>query len=349
MTEDLIEDAELAAKVEVYLAAAMPEKRSLKVKGLKRIHGGASRQTYSIDVLSADGLEGLILRRDPEASLIDTEREVEFAAYQTVHGRDIPVPKPYVLEKSAEPLGAPFFMMERIETGEAANPFQPGVFGEHQSTIGQQVFEYLGRIARIDPAGTPFESVVPKVTPKNAWSVALDYWDNEIQKHMIEPQPIVAAVIRHLRNNPPPPAQKLSIVHGDFRVGNFLHDGEGIITAVLDWEMAHLGDPYEDLAWATDPLWALGDQENAAGLIPWAEAISTWEKASECTFDKDAFAWWSLFSSVKGMGIWITSQHTYLNSANSDPILAWSGWFTKAAHNLILSMRMAELKGVSPS
>ena len=59
-----------------------------------------------------------------------------------------------------------------------------------------------------------------------------------------------------LRRTPPPPAQKISVVHGDYRTGNFLHDGDGVIRGILDWEMAHLGDPLEDLAWALDPLWS---------------------------------------------------------------------------------------------
>ena len=119
------------------------------------------------------------------------------------------------------------------------------------------------------------------------------------------------------------------------------------MTAILDWEMAHIGDPYEDLAWATDPLWSLGDEENAAALLPWPEAIAIWQEHSGCTFDPAAFAWWSLFSSVKGMGIWVTSAHTWNEGKNPDPILAWSGWFTTAAHNLILAHRLAALKGVT--
>ena len=120
---------------------------------------------------------------------------------------------------------------------------------------------------------------------------------------------------------------------------------EGTITAILDWEMAHIGDPYEDLAWATDLLWCGNDLERAAGLMPWPEAIGTWQQASGCTFDPAAFEWWSLFAHVKALGIWVTSEKAFANGENDDPILAWSGWFTHSAHELMLAMRLGPKYG----
>ena len=346
-----IDDADLAAKFEAYALKQWPEFDLISVTGMKRIHGGASRQTYNIDLSCKRGDEteslGVILRRDPEASLINTEREIEFAAFRSMTAAGIPIPCALFLETDKSALGAPFFVMERIDVGIPGNPFQPGAFGEHQRVIGEQFFEHLGKIAKVDPAGTPISEVAETPAPEAAWSKELAYWENEIDQHELEPQPIVRAAIRYLKANPPPPAQKLSIVHGDYRTGNFLHDEAGVITAILDWEMAHIGDPYEDRAWATDPLWSLGDEENAAALLPWAEAIAIWQKHSGCDFDPAAFAWWSLFSSVKGMGIWVTSAHTWNEGKNPDPILAWSGWFTTAAHNLILAHRLTALKGIS--
>ena len=86
-----------------------------------RIHGGASRQTYSIDLAYEDAtgpkVKGLILRRDPPDSLIDTERRVEFAAIKSAYGqRDLPVPEALFLETDQAALGAPFFVMGRIES-----------------------------------------------------------------------------------------------------------------------------------------------------------------------------------------------------------------------------------------
>ena len=96
----------------------------------------------------------------------------------------------------------------------------------------------------------------------------------------LEPQPITRAVIRWLRRHPPPPAQKLSVVHADYRTGNFLFDAEGEIRAILDWEMAHLGDPLEDLAWGINAVWMWSRDGLAGSLLPKADAIRIWEEAS---------------------------------------------------------------------
>ena len=340
-----IEDQLLAEKVSAYLGARMEGASDLRVVSLKRIHGGASRQTYSIDITyTEDGAErakGIILRRDPVDSLIDTERKVEFAAIRSVEGVDIPVPKALFLEEDRGPLGAPFFIMERIDGGVAAAPFQLEALDPHRETLGRQMFRQMGRIAAVDPEGSALAEVIDTPSLDACWSRELDYWESEIDTHARKPEPIAKAAIRHLRRNPPPPARKLSIVHGDYRVGNFLHDEAGKITAVLDWEMAHIGDPYEDIAWATDLLWSGGDVARAAGMLPWPEAVAEWEVNAGVKFDFAAFEWWSIFSSVKAIGIWISSARAFADGANDDPVLAFSGWFTHAAHERILSARLS--------
>ncbi len=345
-----IEEPELARQFAAFLEARTPGASHVEVTALNRIHGGASRQTYSIDIAfdGPDGRveKGLILRRDPADSLIDTERKVEFAAIQSMRGIDLPAPDALFLETDPGPLGAPFFVMERIDGGAALNPFQIDAVDPHRAEIGRQFFSHIGRIAGAPVEGSPLSRVIDVPAPEDCWRRELDYWAGEIEKDRLHPEPIAAAAIRHLRRSPPPPAQRLSIVHGDFRSGNFLHDGNGSIIAVLDWEMAHIGDPYEDLAWACDPLWCANDSERAAGFIAWPEAIAAWEGASGCKFDAAAFEWWSLFASVKAIGIWISSARAFADGANDDPILAWSGWFTHAAHELTLAARLAPKYGV---
>ena len=104
-------------------------------------------------------------------------------------------------------------------------------------------------------------------TPESSWRVALDRWEHVLLRDERHPQPIVRAAIRRLRKNPPTPAAKISVVHGDYRSGNFLHDGAGHIVGILDWEMVHFGDPLEDLAWCCDPLWNHLDDTRVAGSI----------------------------------------------------------------------------------
>lgn len=337
-------DDSLAGPLARYLAGLFGSEGGVTIEGARRIHGGASRETYAFDaVFLADGAphrRGLILRRDPVDTLIDTERALEFAAYQSVGSAGIPAPRPVSLVTDPSVLGRPFFIMERIDGGAASSPFARDAYAPHAQAIGLDFFRFLGRIARLDPAATPLAGVVDAPAAQACWARELDYWERVIDTDALEPQPVARAAIRALRRRPPPAPSRLAVVHGDYRSGNFLHDGAGRILAVLDWEMAHIGDPLEDLAWAMDPLWCNGRPDLAAGLLPRDQAIRLWEEESGRTVDQDALSWWELFAHLKGLAIWISAARSYVDGKNVDPVLAFSGWYCQAEHNRLIAARL---------
>lgn len=318
------------------------------VEHLARIPGGASRETYRFDAVLADGSRrGLILRRDPTGSLIETDRRLEFLAYQSFYGRGAPVPEPIALEEGSEALERPFFLMGRVDGGAAASPFARGAYAPHADALGRHFFTILGRIAAADAMNLPLAQAAPAPEPDQAWRRELDYWAEVIDADELHPQPIVRAAIRRLRAEPPAPAQRISVVHGDYRSGNFLHDGAGRIIAVLDWEMAHLGDPLEDLAWALDPLWRHFEPERAGGMLPDAEAIAIWERESGLTLDPDAFRWWRLFAAVKGQAIWTSAAAQFRADGYRDPVLGFSGWYTARRQDEILAEQLLAFGGAA--
>jgi len=130
-------------------------------------------------------------------------------------------------------------------------------------------------------------------------------------------------------------------VHGDYRSGNFLYDPSGTIRGVLDWEMAHIGDPLEDLAWSLDPLWGWPERHLAGGLLPRRRALQIWQEASGLQIDADAFRWWQVFASIKGLAIWISSTEDFANGSTKEPILAMAGWVMTDRQNRILVDRLA--------
>ena len=335
----MLNEAQLAA-VARHLGQALGTDE-IRIENIRRFHGGASRETYAIDVLANGSMEALILRCDPRDSLIDTPRALEFAAYQSFEGSSVPVPRAISLCEDASLIGSPFFVMERIDGGEAASPFVADAYGDHRDTIGRQFFDLLGTINGADALSSPLARLVETPTADQCWRRELDYWTDQIEKNALQPEPILMAALRWLRRNPPPPAQRLTIVHGDYRNGNVLHDGAGRIIAVLDWEMAHIGDPLEDLAWALDPLWNLQEPTRAAGLIDRAHAISLWEAASGLSFDAAAFKWWEMFATAKGMAIWISAGHASISGINTDPVLTFSSWYPKTLGNQALASRLA--------
>jgi aminoglycoside phosphotransferase (APT) family kinase protein len=323
--------APLAERLAAYAAHRIPGAGEVRVEGLERIFGGASRETYRFGLRTSEGgaptLRRLILRRDPDGSLIETDRAIEYAAYRAFHGTAVPVPEPVWLEEDPRWLDHPFFVMEELVGLEASPQIVVAPpYDRLAERIARQKWTILAEIARADPRRLGLEGVMEPVRPEACWRRELDFWERRLDEDELCPQPIVRAAIRWLRRRPPPPAQKIAVVHGDYRTGNFLVDPEGNVRAILDWEMAHLGDPLEDLAWGLNPVWRWARDGRAGGLAPRETAIQIWEEASGLRADPDALRWWEVFSSVKGQAIWVSSAREFGSGRNQDPILALSGW-----------------------
>jgi aminoglycoside phosphotransferase (APT) family kinase protein len=323
--------SDLERRLAAYLTPLLGAARGIEVSGLERIHGGASRETSRFVLrYEQDGVcieRRLILRRDPPGSLIETDRRVEFAAYRAFHGSAVPVPEALWLEEDPAPLDFPFFIMEELTGLESSVPaLLSPPYLQHRAKIGLRKWTILGEIAKADPAQLGLLGLMPPAPLDQCWQRELTHWEGVLDEDELEPQPVARAVIRWLRRHPPPPAQKLSVVHADYRTGNFLFDAEGEIRAILDWEMAHLGDPLEDLAWGLGAVWQWSRDGLAGSLLPKAEAIRIWEQASGLRAEPHALLWWELFSCVKGQGIWVSGGREFQDGVNHDPVLCMSSW-----------------------
>jgi aminoglycoside phosphotransferase (APT) family kinase protein len=337
----------LEPRLAAYIASRLPNASEVAVSALERISGGASRETYRFRLSYREGGQvhdrKLILRRDPPASLIDTERRVEFEAYRVFHGSSVPVPKMLWLEEAHDALDHPFFIAEEL-AGFQASPqlLFAGGYEAVLPKVAERKWTILGEIARADPEGLGLTSVMEKPPLDAAWRRELDHWEAIFDSDEAEPQPIARAAIRWLRAHPPPPARKLSVVHGDFRTGNFLYDEAGEIHGVLDWEMAHLGDPLEDLAWGFNPVWEFG-RGLAGGLVPQDRAVQIWERASGLKADPAALHWWILFNCVKGQGIWVGSARAFIDGGNREPIMVYPAWWLLNAQDRAILKVMGRL------
>jgi aminoglycoside phosphotransferase (APT) family kinase protein len=332
------------AAVTRYLAARLHDAHAVEITRLYRIPGGASRETWSVDLRWLEGSgkrreQGFIIRRDPEASLVqDSDRRVEFDFYRSFADSAVPVPRPLFLEADPAWLERPFFVMERIDGCESQ--FQalldPG-FAPHRAALARRMYEILADIATTPIDALPATESSPVPPPDGCWRRALDYWEGVIDGNEIDPQPIVRAGIRWLRRHPPPAAQRVSVVHGDYRTGNFLYRGAEI-HAILDWEMAHFGDPLEDLGWSFMPAWQWARDGKAGGIVDEADALRVWEARSGLRVDPEALRWWKVFSCVKAQGIWLTGAREFAEGRAQDIMLAFTSyWLINAQDRFLLA------------
>ena len=325
-----------------YFAARLPDAHDVEVTHLHRIPGGASRETWSVDLRWVEGggkerRQGFIVRRDPQASLVNSDRRVEFDFYRSFADSAVPVPRPLFLETEPTWLERPFFVMERIDGCESQFQalIEPG-FAPHRAGLARRMYEILADIAApaVDTLPAAESSAIPAAG--ECWRRELAYWEGVIDASELEPQPIARAGIRWLRQHPPPPPPQVSVVHGDYRTGNFLYRSAEIL-GILDWEMAHFGDPLEDLAWSFMPSWQWGRDGLAGGIVAPDEAIRIWEERSGRRVDRTALHWWSVFSCVKAQGIWLTGAREYAEGRAQDTMLAFTAyWLTNAQDRFLL-------------
>lgn len=306
------------------------------IGGLRRFHGGSSRQTFRFDAAARSGRrEALVLRRDPPASLIETDRRIEFGALAAAFAAGLPVPEPIALDVTAAAFGSPGFLMREVAGGRAAGLFEPEPYAPHAAAIGEQLFATLGRLHRLMPEAAGIASV--PIT--DAIALRLDHWVRSFEADRLRPEPVMTAGIAWLRAHAPPPPQRVALVHGDYRSGNVLV-ADGRLLAVLDWEMAHAGDPLYDLAWLIDPLWAHGSGRPAATL-PESEAIACWQAASGLTASPEALHWWRVFAQVMGLAIWISAAREVADGRCADPVLAFAGVVPYRFHTATLARLLA--------
>jgi aminoglycoside phosphotransferase (APT) family kinase protein len=329
--------------VEEQLAAYLAARwgRVVRVANLRRFHGGAARETCRFDAITDEGTRALVLRRDPPSSLIETDRRVEFQALAAFYGTDVPVPEPLFVETDPASFGAPGFIMAEVPDVRAAGLFEADPYGEARAEVGIEMFSILGRIHARDPFGVA--DVLDAPAPEDCWRVRLDHWRRSVDADALGPEPIFRAGVRWLERNPPPPPERVAIVHGDYRSGNFLVGPDNRIRAIVDWELVHLGDPIEDLAWAMDPLWSHGTPERPGGTIPEADAIAAWERASGLVVDSERLRWWRVFAQVMGLAIWISSGREVADGRSVDPVMAFSAFFPYRFHNRALAATLRAL------
>ena len=337
----------ISEDVVAWLTARKPEWTEIAVDNLHRLPMGASRETFRFDLSYAEPQEGaqtmkVILRRDPPASNVDSDRAHEFAAYQAIYGHGVSVPKMILLEEDAGWFDGAVSLAEDLRGFHNSEyQFQDPAWADKLPHVAREMWTAMGKLAAVPVEDLDLSFTRP-ATRENTALQELDYWVASLDKHDVGPEPITRAAIRQLRRWQPV-AQKLALVHGDFRAGNFLYDDDGNLIAVLDWEMAHCGDPLEDLAWSMTRTFCFGKNDLRSGLALREDAIRIWEKASGLTADPAALAWWELFVCVKAQAIWNAAAHVWASGQGREVIHAYAAWWLRNAQDKAMLELMGKL------
>lgn len=330
-----------------YLAGRMPGWRDIRVENLHRLPMGASRETFRFDLCHADDSgehrEQVILRRDPPESNVDSDRSHEFNAYRAVYGRGIPVPRMILLEDDPVHFDGAISLAQDIRGFHNSEyQVQQPEWRDRLPRLAEGMWTAMGRLAAL-PVEDMDVAFMKPTTPEGTAMQELEHWEATLDAADVGPEPVTRAAIRWMRRNPPPPAQKLAMVHGDFRAGNFLYDDAGELVAVLDWEMAHLGDPLEDLAWSLSRVLSFGKDDRRSGLATKDEALRIWQAASGLAIDPAALHWWELMMCIKGQAIWNAGAAAWNKSSDPQVIHAYAAWWLRNAQDRAILELMDKL------
>jgi aminoglycoside phosphotransferase (APT) family kinase protein len=307
-----------------YLQSRMPDAGDVAVSGIARIAGGASRETWRFDARwreNGSAVErGFIIRRDPPASLLSGNNELEFELYSVLGGSGIPVPPVYWIERDGSALERPFFVMGRVPGATDARALVTSPeWADVRPRITRQKAEILAGIHAFG-----IDQLKTLERPPSAEAAAaheVDRWERVMREDTLEPQPVLELAFHWLKRHLPPPPQRLTIVHGDYRTGNFLYDQSGI-TGILDWEMAHAGDPVEDLGWVVIKSWRWAGDDRVGGLCTRDEFIRLYEEAGGVKVDRDALKFWEVFSNVRFATLFLTGTRASIQGKTPDLLLA---------------------------
>jgi aminoglycoside phosphotransferase (APT) family kinase protein len=318
---------EMEERIAAYIAHRMPAAGDVRVAALRRIPGGASRETWSFDATWQEGdsarTAGFILRRDPDASLLETDREREYQIYRALEGTGVPAPTARWLEPDPSWLDRPFFIMDRIDHCFTA---PQALMDERMShvlePVARQKMAILARIHQLDPAALNLDVLGVPPAPDECAPRELAHWRNILAREAMEPQPVLELAAAWLAAHPPAPARRISLVHGDYRTGNFLFDRRGEIRGILDWEMAHLGDPVEDLGWLCGRTWRYRRDERVGGLLDRARAFRLYEEAGGVTVDPEAVRWWEILGNLKFAVICLTGARSFREGRTTEIMMA---------------------------
>ncbi|MDX2232906.1 MAG: phosphotransferase family protein [Hyphomonadaceae bacterium] len=230
-----------------------------RASAIRRLSGGASQEIWAFDV-EGHGPRGYILRRAQGGAPHSVSAQsiglaTEAAVIEAAGAAGAPAPRVVHVCDEEDGLGAAY-VMERL-AGEtiARKILRDDVFASARAGLARQCGGALARI-HATPAHT---------LPPLPYSDALEQLDRyeELYRSFDTPRPVFQLAFKHLRTHLPRPATT-TLVHGDFRLGNLMIDATGLVAA-LDWEIAHLGDPAEDLSWICTPSWRFGQMDRPVG------------------------------------------------------------------------------------
>jgi aminoglycoside phosphotransferase (APT) family kinase protein len=252
-------------------------------ENLHRLTGGANMESWSFD---HDG-QGYVLRRSASAELMAGRaygHDVEAAIVRAAYASGVTAPEIVGEIEPEDGLGTGY-LMRRVEA--EVNP--ANILANPPAGLLADLARELARIHAV-----PLDSLPEMPSPDGGVLLA------DLKTKFIEyggDRPVMALAFKWLEDRIPAPVEPV-LLHGDFRMGNLMVDAKGL-AAVLDWELAHMGDRHQDLAFGCINSWRFGHIDRPAfGVGQTQELFEAYQRESGVAVDPERFRWWLVYSTL---------------------------------------------------
>lgn len=300
-------DGAVQGLLEKFFASEVP---SGSISGVVRMGGGASKEQFAFTLNNTEGTtERYVLRMDPMEGITETSRQREYEVLNAMQGV-IPVPKPIWLDADGAHFGRPAVIMEFVSGAPKPSTMTLSVTGlgtvlgdPLRGQIRPQYLDMLSKIHNFDWANADLPSyTAPTGDPKQGTRWLINFWKELLEQDAMVKEPVIRLATQWLEENVPT-CDKLSLVHGDFRTGNYLFDEtSGKVTAMLDWEMSYIGDFHADLGWLLQPVFGTridGVFRVSDIFVGEEDFITSYETASGNRVNRQTLHYFKIFNDWK--------------------------------------------------
>ena len=332
--------AELSHRLARVLQTALDT--SITIENLRALTGGASRTTWAFEAVTGGQRRPLILRTGPPDD-VHAGMELEARAQTVAAAAGAPVPHILVADDSPAALGNPFLICDEIKGETIVRRIQrqlDGAGGHPRAGLLRQCAQALAAIHRAD-LGQVEGPGLDHRDQLTEWRERLDA--------MGDTTATFERAFRWLAARRPAPTPSV-LVHGDFRMGNLIVDGSDL-SAVLDWELVHVGEAYDDLAWFCIRAWRFGAPARlgAGGLGSIEEFLAAYADASGTRVDLVEFRWWLVLATLRWGVICRYQAERHLSGQTRSVELAAIGRRVCETEWDLLDLLEEEAPGASPA
>ena len=274
----------------------------VRVDHIAAATAGARRQNVLFDAHHSGQISRLVATITPNAAMQLMDAEVEASCLRFAEAAGTPAPHVHGVSDDTSFVGGPFFITSRVD-GETIPRRVLRMVEAHPglgARLGHQCGEALARLHRADPSSAHASLARPDgVAPSEQALRGLDL----LFEGSLQPSLAFRLAFHWLERNQPPPPERLSLVHGDFRNGNMIVSEDGL-GATLDWELTHVGDAMEDLGWVCQRMWRFRNDELEVGGFASRDDLRAGYEAAGGRWDEAGFHWWQTMGTLRwGMGL----------------------------------------------